>query len=299
MTNLVAEIANSYYELMAYDNQLGIIKRNIDILTNALSIIKQEKEAAKVTELAVRRFEAEVYKTQNLQYDVQQKIVETENRINFLVGRFPQRIQRSSLNYNELSPTKMYAGAPAQLLENRPDIRQAEHQLEAAKLDVSVARANFYPSLHLSASLGLMAFNPIYLVNTPESLIASLIGDLVGPVINKNAITAMYKNANAKQIQAVYQYEKTVLNAYIEVANQLSAIDNLEKSYTTKNNQVQALTQSTGISLRLFTSARADYMEVLLTQRDVLEARMELIETRMRQMNAMVNAYRALGGGWK
>ena len=299
VTNLVAEIANSYYELMAYDNQLGIIKRNIDILTNALSIIKQEKEAAKVTELAVRRFEAEVYKTQNLQYDVQQKIVETENRINFLVGRFPQRIQRSSVNFGDLSPTKMYAGAPAQLLENRPDIRQAEHQLEAAKLDVSVARANFYPSLHLSASLGLMAFNPIYLVNTPESLIASLIGDLVGPVINKNAITAMYKNANAKQIQAVYQYEKTVLNAYIEVANQLSAIDNLEKSYSTKNNQVQALTQSTNISLRLFTSARADYMEVLLTQRDVLESRMELIETRMRQMNAMVNAYRALGGGWK
>ncbi|KAA9349415.1 TolC family protein [Larkinella humicola] len=299
VTNLVAEIANSYYELMAYDNQLEIIKRNIDILTNALSIIKQEKEAAKVTELAVRRFEAEVYKTQNLQYDVQQKIVETENRINFLVGRFPQRIQRSSVNFNELSPTKMYAGAPSQLLENRPDIRQAEHQLEAAKLDVSVARANFYPSLHLSASLGLMAFNPIYLVNTPESLIASLIGDLVGPVINKNAITAMYKNANAKQIQAVYQYEKTVLNAYIEVANQLSAIDNLEKSYSTKNNQVQALTQSTNISLRLFTSARADYMEVLLTQRDVLESRMELIETRMRQMNAMVNAYRALGGGWK
>jgi multidrug efflux system outer membrane protein len=299
VTNLVAEIANSYYELMAYDNQLEIIKRNIDILTNALSIIKQQKEAAKVTELAVRRFEAEVYKTQNLQYDVQQKIVETENRINFLVGRFPQRIQRSSVNFGELKPTKMYAGAPAQLLENRPDIRQAEHQLESAKLDVSVARANFYPSLHLSASLGLMAFNPIYLVNTPESLIASLIGDLVGPVINKNAIMAMYKNANAKQIQAVYQYEKTVLNAYIEVANQLSAIDNLEKSYSTKNNQVQALTQSTTISIRLFTSARADYMEVLLTQRDVLESRMELIETRMRQMNAMVNAYRALGGGWK
>ncbi|WP_128548117.1 TolC family protein [Larkinella soli] len=298
VTNLVAEVANSYYELLALDNQLEIIQRNIEILNNALSIIRQEKEAAKVTELAVRRFEAEVYKTQNLQYDIQQRIVETENRINFLVGRFPQHVQRNSRIFGDLAPAKISAGTPAQLLENRPDIRRAERRLEAAKIDVGVARANFYPSLHLSASLGVMAFNPIYLVNTPASLIGSLIGDLVGPVVNRNAITATYKSANARQIQAVYDYERTVLNAYIEVVNQWSSINNLEKSYSTKNNQVQALTQSTGISLRLFTSARADYMEVLLTQRDVLEARMDLIETRMRQMNAMVNIYRALGGGW-
>ncbi|MRS59912.1 TolC family protein [Larkinella terrae] len=299
VTNLVSEIANSYYELLALDSQLEIIRRNIDILNNALSIIKQEKEAAKVTELAVRRFEAEVYKTQNLRYDIQQKIVEAENRINFLVGRYPQRVQRNSQNFVEQPPARVSIGTPVQLLENRPDIRQAERQLEAAKISVNVARANFYPSLHLSASLGFMAFNPIYLFNAPESLIASLIGDLVGPVVNKNAITATYKSASAKQIQAVYNYERTVLNAYIEVVNQLSNINNLEQSYSTKNNQVQALTQSTSISLKLFTSARADYMEVLLTQRDVLESRMELIETRMRQMNAQVNMYRALGGGWR
>lgn len=299
VTNLVAEITTSYYELMALDNQLEIIRRNIDILTNALSIIRQEKEAAKVTELAVRRFEAEVFKTQSLQYEIQQKIVETENRINFLVGRFPQRVQRNSQNFNEMVPSKINPGTPLQLLENRPDIRQAERQLEATKIAVSVARANFYPSLRLSASVGFMAFNPIYLMNAPESLIASLIGDMVGPVINKNAILATYKNANAKQIQAVFNYERTVLNAYIEVVNQLSNMNNLGNKYSTKNNQVQALTQSTTISLKLFTSARADYMEVLLTQRDVLESRMELIETKMQQMNALVNTYRALGGGWR
>jgi NodT family efflux transporter outer membrane factor (OMF) lipoprotein len=299
VTNLVAEIANSYYELMSLDNQLSIIQQNIDILTNALKIIKQEKEAAKVTELAVRRFEAEVFKTQSLQYEIQQKIVETENRINFLVGRFPQPVQRNSQNFGALTPTKVQAGVPAQLLENRPDVRQAELRLEASKLDVTVARANFYPSLRLTGALGVMSYNPIYLATIPESIFASLLGDLVGPVINKNAITATYKSANAKQIQAVYDYERTVLKAYIEVANQLSNMDNLSKKFDTKNNQVQALTQSTSISLKLFTSARADYMEVLLTQRDVLEARMELIETRMQQLNAQVNAYRALGGGWR
>jgi len=298
VTNIVAEIANSYYELMALDNQLDIIRKNITILNNALSIIRQEKDAAKVTELAVRRFEAEVFKTQSLQYDIQQKIVETENRINFLVGRFPQLIQRNSERFNDRMPNKVYTGLPTQLIENRPDIRQAELKLEAARLDITVAKANFYPSLRLGAALGFRSFNPLLLANLPESLMASLAGDLVGPVINKNAITAMYKNANAKQIQAVYTFEKTILNAYIEVANQLSNINNLNKKYEMKNNQVQALTQSTDISLKLFKSARADYMEVLLTQRDVLESRMELVETRMKQMNVLVNTYRALGGGW-
>ncbi len=299
VTNIVAEIARSYYELMALDNQLSIINRNIEILNNALVIIRQEKEAAKVTELAVRRFEAEVYKIQSMQFGIQQRIVEAENRINYLVGRFPQHVQRSSDGFINLSPMKLSTGIPAQLLENRPDIRQAELQVAAAKLNISVAKAEFYPSLNLSASLGLMAFNPLYLASIPESIIAGLAGDLMGPLINKNRITAEYRNASAKQIQSVFNFEKTVLNAYIEVANQVSNMDNLEKSYNMKNNQVQALTQSTTIALKLFTSARADYMEVLLTQRDVLESRMELIETKMQQMNAMVSAYRAMGGGWR
>jgi multidrug efflux system outer membrane protein len=89
------------------------------------------------------------------------------------------------------------------------------------------------------------------------------------------------------------------LNAYIEVANQVSRIGNLEKSYDLKKSEVEALTESVNISNRLFGSARADYMEVLLTQRDALESRFDLVETKMNQMNAMVSIYRALGGGWK
>lgn len=299
VTNIVSEIANNYYELLSLDTQLNIIQRNLVILNNALSITRQEKEAAKVTELAVRRFEAEVLKTQSLQYDIQQNIVEKENRINFLIGRFPQHVDRNSQNFNDMIPNAMLAGVPTQLLENRPDIRQAERNLEAANLDVGVARANFLPSLNISASLGVMAYNPLTILNLPQSIMASLLGDLTGPLVNKNAITALYRSASARQIQAVYNYQKTVLNAYIEVANQLANINNLQQKYTTKSSQVDALVQSTNISLKLFTSARADYMEVLLTQRDVLEARMELVETRMRQFNATVNTYRALGGGWR
>jgi len=251
-----------------------------------------------VTELAVRRFEAQVLKTQNLQYGIQQQIVETENRINFLVGRYPQPVQRTSQGFENLVPNVVQSGIPSQLLSNRPDIKQAELDLEAAKIDVAVARANFYPSLGLSASLGLQAFSPIYLARVPESIMGSLIGDLAGPVINRYAIRAGYANANARQIQAIYNYQRTVLNAYIEVVNQLSNISNLEKSYDLKTKEVEALNQSTTISNRLFASARADYMEVLLTQRDALESKFELIETKMKQMNATVNIYRALGGGW-
>lgn len=299
VTHLVAEIARSYYELMALDNQLEILRANIAIQQDALDIVKLEKQAAKVTELAVRRFEAEVLKNQSDLYDIQQRITETENRINFLVGRFPQRVQRNSPAFAGLSPAAVLPGVPRQLLAYRPDIRQAELALEAAKLDVKAARAAFYPSLGLSAGVGFNAFDPAFLLESPASLMYNVAGDLVAPLVNRNAIKAMYANANARQIQAVYDYERTVLNAYVEVVNQLSNIRNLRSSYELRSQQVDALSASITISGNLFRSARADYMEVLLTQRDAFESRFELVETRKQQLNAMVDVYQALGGGWR
>ena len=137
------------------------------------------------------------------------------------------------------------------------------------------------------------------LINTPESLAASIAGDLAAPLINKNAIIAEYKNSNAKQIQAAYEYEQSIINAYVEVANQISNIDNLNKNYQLKKNQVDALVQSIDVANQLFKSARTDYLDVLLTQRDALEAKKELIETKQKQIVAMVDLYKALGGGWQ
>ncbi|EAZ81118.2 TolC family protein [Algoriphagus machipongonensis] len=299
VTNLISEISRSYYELLALDNQLEIIQQNIEIQTNALDIVKYQKEAARVTELAVRRFEAQVLDTKSLQFDIQQKIVETENRINFLVGRYPQHVARDHREFTDLIPDLVQSGIPSQLLANRPDIRQAELELEAAKIDVQVAKAEFYPSLRITAGVGFNAFKGSYLFTSPESLIYSLAGELTAPLINRNAIKANYIGANAKQIQAIYNYEQTILNAYVEVVNQLSNIQNLEKSYRLRTQQVSALTESIDISNELFKNARADYMEVLLTQRDALEARFDLVETKMKQMNAKVNIYQALGGGWR
>lgn len=298
VTHLVAEIANAYYELMALDNQLEILKNNIELQEDALKMIKIQKSAARATELAVRKFEAEVFKNQSRQYSIQQAIFETVNRINFLVGRYPQPIHRDAQVFSSLVPDTIYAGIPSQLLENRPDIRQAELALAAAKLDIKVAKAEFYPSLGITAGVGFRAFNPKYLLRMPESVLYSLAGDLASPLINRNAIKAHYYTANAKQIQAAFSYERTLLQAYIEVANQISNISNLKRRYDLEASQVEALSESITISNALFKSARADYMEVLLTQRDALESRFELIETKKQQMNALVNIYQALGGGW-
>lgn len=298
VTQLVSEIAGSYYELMAFDNVLDILNQNIEILENALKIVKQQKEAARVTELAVRKFEAEVLKNQSRKYYVEQEIIELSNRINFLVGRFPQPIQRNSQSFAGFVLDTIYTGIPSQLLQNRPDIRQAEYLLAANKLDVKVAKAEFYPSFKISADLGMQVFNPRFFID-PSSIFYSLLGDLMGPIINRKAIKAKYLSANSKQMQAVFGYERTILNAFIEVSNQMAMVNNLNKSYNLKSLQVQALNESITISTNLFKSAKADYMEVLMTQRDALEARIELIETKMHQMHTTVNLYRALGGGWR
>ncbi|MGI4020388.1 MAG: TolC family protein [Janthinobacterium lividum] len=299
LTNLIADVANSYYELLAYDNQLEIVKQNISLQKNALEIVKVQKEATRVTELAVQKFQAEVLKSQSLEFEILQKITETENRINFLLARYPQEIPRDKSYFVSSMPAAVTIGIPSQLLANRPDIKQAELELTAAKLDVKVARAEFYPSLGISAALGLQAFNPKYLGTLPESVLYSFAGDIVGPLINRSAIKAEFYTANGRQLQALINYERTILNAYMEVSTQLSNINNLEKSYNLKSRQVDALTKSIDISNDLFKSARADYLEVLLTQRDALESKLELIDTKKERFNAVINIYKYLGGGWK
>ena len=299
VTNLVAEVAHSYYELLALDNQLKNLEQNISIQQNGLEMVKQLQLYARTTALAVRRYEAEVAKNKSKIYELNQHITVVQNRINFLLGRTPQPIQRASSGFMELKPKMLKTGIPSQLLQNRPDIRQAELELSATALNIKVARAKFYPSFSINAGIGFDAFALKYLINTPESLAATIAGELVAPLVNKNAIIAEYKNANAKQIQAAYEYEQSIIKAYTEVVNQISNIDNLDKNYQLKTSQVEALAQSIDVANQLFKSARADYLDVLLAQRDTLDAKKDLIETKQKQIDAMVDLYKSLGGGWQ
>lgn len=298
VTQLIAEIASEYYELIALDNLQDIVQQNIELQTSALNVVRLQKDAARVTQLAVNRFEAQLYNTRSLEFEIRQRIVERENRIRFLVGGFSGPIARSSAAFFTFSPFDTQVGMPSQLLRNRPDIRRAELALEAARLDVEVARANFFPSVGISAGVGLQAFNPVYLIQ-PQSLLYNLAGDLVAPLVNRNAIIAEYRSASNRQLQAVFQYEQTVLAAYLDVWNQMARLENFGQGLELKSREVEILQQSVSVANSLFNSARADYAEVLLTQREALEARFDLVEIRLKQLQAQVNIYRALGGGWQ
>lgn len=297
VTRLVAEIAENYYGLMALDKRLENLDIIIAIQERSLEIAKARLAAARGNELAVQRFQAEVRKNQSERMIVRQEVVETENRINFRLNRFPQPVERESAKFLDLTLNAPNVGVPSQLLLNRPDIRQAERELAAAGLDVKVARAHFFPRLDITGSVGYEAFNPKYLFMTPAALVGSAAADLTAPLINKAAIKADYLSANARQLESVYNYQRIVLNAFTEVVNRLSMVENYRKSIEIKRQQLQSLELAVDLANKLFQTARTEYIDVLFSQRDLLDARMVLIETKRQQLSAVVNAYQALGGG--
>ena len=297
VTRLVAEIAENYYELMALDKRIEILNEIIRLQEQSRQIAEAQKEAARGTELAVQRFLAEVRKNQSEKLIIDQRIIEVENRINFLVGRYPQPVLRLSGDFVNLKLHKPNLGVPPELLNNRPDIRQAERNLAATGLDVQVARKMFYPRLIIKSGVGYQAFNAKYLLMTPESLIYNIAGELVAPLVNKRAIQAEYGSANSQQLQAVYHYQRTILNAFTEVINRMSKVENYGRSIEIKKQQLAALELSVDLATKLFQNARATYVDVLFAQRDMMDARMVLVETKQQQLSAIVNTYQALGGG--
>lgn len=299
LSSLIAEVATSYYELLALDNQLDLTMQYIELQQKALAVAKIQKQAARGTELGVKKFEAELLKSQSLAFSIHQEITETENRINALLGRYPQPIVREKDSFMHLIPSVIETGIPSQLLSNRSDIKQAELELEATRLDVKVARAEFYPSLEISAAIGLNAFKPSYLTRLPESVMYSFVGELTAPLINRSAIKVAFKTANAHQIQALYEYDRKLLNAYLDVANQMTNIDNMQQAFEYKKQETQTLSDAVVIANELFKSSRADYLEVLMTQREAMNAKIELVEAKSKQLEAVVDIYKSLGGGWQ
>lgn len=311
-TRLVAEIAENYYMLMALDKRIENLDNIIALQQQSLVIARARMEAARSTALPVQRFEAEVRKNQSQRLITQQDIIQVENRINFLVGRYPQPVERKTGEFFDLNLHALSLGVPAQLLLIRPDIRQAERELAAAGLDVKAARARFFPQLAVAgpagpagpySPIGWQAFNPKYLFWTPEALIVSVAGDLITPLINKRAIRADYKTANARQLQAVYAYQRVILNAFIEVVTRVTKVQNYSRSIEVRKQQVAALVDAVDVATRLFQNPRLEekagggYLDVLFAQRDLWDARLELIETKQQQLSAIVNVYQALGGG--
>lgn len=298
VTGLVADVARHYYTLLALDGESEIIRKNIDYQSNALELVRVQKQAGRVTELAVQQFAAQLLDTRSRQAQVQQQIIETENRLNRLLGRYPQPIRRGqSLQTREL-PGQVAAGLPAQMLLRRPDIRQAERQLRAAHVDVDVARAEFLPSLNLTGYVGLNTFRLNTLLN-PASLATGLLSGLSAPVFNRRFMLANYRGSVAQSQEAFYRYRQTIVDSFSEVANGLRGLENYRDVAELQTEQVQTLTNGVNTANDLFRSGYATYLEVITAQRNVLEAELNLINTKRAQFLTLTDLYRSLGGGWQ
>lgn len=298
VTTLVAQIARNYYELIALDNELLIIQQNITLQQTAVDLINAQKAAGRATELAVKQFTAQLLNTRSREAMLRQMIVHSENQINLLLGRFPQPVPRGRPILEQPLPRDIQAGIPAQLLVRRPDIAQAELRLEAARYDVKAARAAFFPSLSITSSLGLQSFRPEKLFNTPGSVAYSAFGGLTAPVFQRNLLKADYQRASAAELELFYDYQKLVINGFQETVTGLKRIENLQNASTFKQQEVTTLQEAVSTSNDLYVAGLASYLEVILAQKNVLEAELELAETRKEQFFSVIDLYRALGGGW-
>lgn len=265
---------------------------------SALVLVKLQKEALMATELGVKQFEAQLLNLRSLRLAIIQQIAVTENNINFLAGRYPQKIERDTAYAINQFSAQLKTGIPSTLLQNRPDIRQAEFELMASKADVQSAKAAFYPSLNITAGLGLQAFQSNLLLNA-TSIAYNALGNLAAPVINRSVIKAEFNFANAVQVEAMYNYQKTIVNGYIEVYNEMLQIKNLQQIFDLKTQEVNALTEAIRASSLLFRANRANYIDILFAQQNALQAKLDLVETQKNQMLSAINMYKALGGGWR
>ena len=292
-SQLVADVAENYYLLLALDYKLSVMQQYISLQQDAVRIARIQKEADADTQLAVEKFEAELAKAQADEYLLRQSIVETENNLNLLLGRFPQTIQRTKVDFLQLPMPTTAHSLSTQLLLQRPDVIQAEHQLKAAKWDVETARKEFLPSFNISAAIGLNAFNPKYLFKLPESLAFNALGGLTAPLINKKAIQANFAQADALQIEALYNYDKTLLTSFIETSTLQSKISNIKLLQQFKQKQNDALVRAVSAAQKLYLNNRATYLEVIDSERGQLDCKMELIDAKSQQLSTLIEMYSA------
>lgn len=299
VTNMVAEVANTYFELMAVDEELRIIEDNIELQQKALDVVTVQKDAARANELAVELLQAQLLSSKSVRVEALQKQIAFESKLSFLCSWYPRNIPRDTALSNVPMVNILHTGVPSNLLKNRPDIRQAEMELVAAHADLQSARMAFYPSFQLNAALGLQSFNAHLLIETPASLAYNVLSGLTAPLINRRKIKSDLMNAKAEQKHAYIGYEKTVVNGFVEVYNAISEIKNTRDLYELKKQEVEVLKKSVVTATELFKAGRANYLEIIVAQQNALQSQLDLVHYRKKQYTAIVNLYRSLGGGWE
>lgn len=298
VTTLVAEVSFRYYELLALDEQRAILEKNIALQDSAIRIAEIQKEVGRTTALGIQQFQAQLLRTQSLLVQTEQDILRTENELNYLLGRFPQKVERKKEFLDQSMPPQLTVGLPEQILNKRPDVLQAEAELKATNADVAAAKAAFLPSLTLTPFVGYNAFNSALLFN-PTSLAYGIIGGAAAPLLNRSAIKGNYSRLQAEKMEAYYHYNKTVINAFREVQTALSNMDNLRRIYNLNQQEAEVLVQAVSTSGELFRAGYASYLEVIAAQRNALEAEVNQVETKKNLFHALITLYRSSGGGWQ
>nr|WP_315224112.1 efflux transporter outer membrane subunit [uncultured Flavobacterium sp.] len=296
-TQLIADIANNYFLLLYYDKSLEITQETLESRIENVEIIKALKEGAIVTGAAVVQSEANRYAVEVLIPDLKQNIRETENALNILLGQAPGSIERGVL-VEQQSPENLQIGLPSQLLQNRPDVRQAEFNFRVAFENTNLAKTYFYPSLTLTASGG---FSNLELKNFfDNSIFYSIIGGLTQPLFNQGVNKARLTTSQSQQLQALNNFQQSLLVAGQEVSNSLYSYQMAVEKEDSRKKQIESLQKSVDFTQQLLEySSATNYTDVLTSEQNLLSAQLSGINDNLQKLQALVALYRALGGGWK
>jgi len=296
-TQLIADIANNYYNLLALDKELEITNQAVQFRIKDVETMKALKEADVVTGAAVVQSEANRYEAEVALPDIKRSIRETENAIDLLLGRGPGPVNRARLD-DQKPVSNLQTGIPSQLLQNRPDVQQAQYAFRAAFEYTNQARTYFYPALTITASGGFsnLTLKDFFF----NSIFYNIAAGLTQPIFNQGINKARLKTAQAQQMEALNNFQQTLLVAGQEVSNSLYAYQTAVEKDTARTKEIAALVKSVDYTEQLLRfSSATNYNDVLIAEQALLAARISSVNDRLQQLQAIVNLYRALGGGWR
>ena len=296
-TTIIATIASNYYLLLALDQQLAITEQTVRNWDTTVTVMQALKQSAIVTQAAVVQTEAQRYAAEVTIPDLKQNIYETENALSILTGQSPRSIERSNLDIQEM-PEALHTGVPAQLLANRPDVQEAEYAYRTAFEMTNMARASFYPSLFINASIVLSSLTLGSLFDA-GAVAGSIAGGLTQPIFNRRLLRTNLAVAKAQQDAALFGFQNALLVAVQEVANAYSLHQRALEKVTVRTKQLSALEKSVDYTQQLLKNGFANYTEVITARQALLSAQLGKVNDRLQQLQATVDLYRALGGGVK
>jgi len=299
-TRLVAQVADGYYSLLMLDAQLEVAQRNVLLSDSIVQMLRLQKTAGEVTELAIQQAVSQQQTAAILVPQLEQAILLQQNAIRLLTGAWPGEVSRTAKLDDVLpSDTTLTTGVPAELLHFRPDVRSREAALIAANARVGVAQASMYPSLLLTASAGLNSYQSSNWLKMPAGLFEQAAAGLTQPIFQRRALRTQLEVARNTREQRVVEFRQSVTTAVHEVTNALVKLDKLKKQQEVANARVEVSDQAVANAQLLFRSGLANYLEVITAQSRALQAELDKVAITRQQLSARVELYQSLGGGWR